>query len=88
MQNAFTECFSDISTKSHFQYIFYCDICHCGYKTERIKTSHEQQDTAFNQLQKEARQQFNRCHLCQRWVCDLDFNEDMSLCRECTSKES
>jgi hypothetical protein len=46
----------------------------------------QEHDEAFEGAQKEARQHFNRCQGCGRWVCDSDFNEDEFLCIDCAPR--
>jgi len=48
---------------------------------------HKEHEQAFERAQNEARQHFHRCHSCQKWVCDADFNEDDGLCVECAPRQ-
>jgi hypothetical protein len=41
---------------------------------------------AFERANREGMFHFNRCSLCNRWVCDDHFSEDVGLCLECMSK--
>lgn len=47
----------------------------------------KEHEKAFEQAQNEAMQHFHRCHSCQKWVCDADFNEDEGLCVECAPRQ-
>ena len=48
----------------------------------------KEHEKAFIQAQNEAKQHFNRCHGCRRWVCDADFNEDVGMCVECAPRQN
>lgn len=43
---------------------------------------HREHEKAFEKAMNEAKQQFNRCPRCHKWVCDLDWNEQDGLCIE------
>lgn len=45
---------------------------------------HEQ---AFIRAQNEAKNHFTRCHGCNRWVCNSCFNEDESMCTDCSPRQ-
>lgn len=138
MLKSFTRNYEDNSTEAGFQFTFYCDICHDGYKTSFIESETykkqkglrsltrgagvlgsllggragnlgwgiqrggdilserfedrspewmKEHEMAFELAQNEARQHFHRCHSCQKWVCDADFNEDEGLCVECAPRQ-
>lgn len=46
---------------------------------------HEQ---AFIRAQNEAQRHFHRCHGCQQWVCQADYNEEEGLCVSCAPRQS
>jgi hypothetical protein len=43
---------------------------------------HKEHEQAFGLAMNEAKQRFKRCPKCQRWVCDLCWNEQEGLCVE------
>ncbi|MDO4544632.1 MAG: zinc ribbon domain-containing protein [Bacillota bacterium] len=47
----------------------------------------KEHERAFELAQNEAQQHFHRCHSCQKWVCDADFNEDEGLCVQCAPRQ-
>ena len=47
----------------------------------------KEHERAFELAQNEAMQHFHRCHGCQQWVCDADYNEDEGLCIQCAPRE-
>ncbi|MDP4092607.1 MAG: zinc ribbon domain-containing protein [Bacillota bacterium] len=49
---------------------------------------HKEHETAFETAMNEAKNHFHRCHGCQKWVCDADFNEEDGLCVQCTPREN
>jgi ribosomal protein L40E len=49
---------------------------------------HKEHEEAFDMAMNEAKNHFHRCHGCQKWVCDADFNDDDGLCVECTPREN
>ncbi|NCB93143.1 MAG: zinc ribbon domain-containing protein [Clostridia bacterium] len=138
MLKSFTRNYEDNSTEAGFQFTFYCDICHDGYKTSFIEAETykkqkglknltrgagvlgsllggrasnlgwgiqrggdilserfenrspewmKEHEMAFELAQNEAQQHFHRCHSCQKWVCDADYNEDEGLCIECAPRQ-
>lgn len=44
-------------------------------------------EKAFIAAQEEAKKYFHRCHSCNKWVCDANFNEDEGLCVECAPRQ-
>lgn len=48
------------------------------------KKEHEK---AFERAKDEVRQHFNRCHGCQKWICDSCYNEDEGLCTDCFPRQ-
>ena len=69
-----------------YQFTFFCELCDTGYTTRPV--SAETVKKAFNLAQLEARIHFNRCHSCQRWVCDGHYNEDMMMCTACAPRRA
>ncbi len=49
---------------------------------------HREHEAAFAAAQNEAKEHFNRCPKCTKWVCDNDWNEQARLCTECAPLES
>ena len=47
----------------------------------------KEHEKAFEMAQNEAQQHFHRCHGCQKWVCDADYNEEQGLCIGCAPRE-
>ena len=47
----------------------------------------KEHERAFEMAQNEAMQHFHRCHGCQKWVCDADYNEEEGLCVECAPRQ-
>ncbi|NLB10770.1 MAG: hypothetical protein GX834_06865 [Clostridiaceae bacterium] len=64
-----------------YRFTFFCDLCDEGYSTRLI--SAENAKEAYELAKNEARQHFNRCYSCHRWVCDEHYNEDYLLCIKC-----
>ncbi len=138
MMKSFTRNYEDNSTEAGYQFTFYCDICHDGYKTSFIESQtskkgkslrglstgagilgsllggragnvgwaaersgnvlserfeerspewQKEHERAFEMAQNEAKQHFHRCHGCQQWVCDDDYNEDEGLCVQCAPRQ-
>jgi len=54
---------------------------------ERSPEWQKEHENAFNMAQNEAMQHFHRCHGCQKWVCDADFNEDEGMCVDCAPRQ-
>ncbi|MHB1313857.1 MAG: zinc ribbon domain-containing protein [Christensenellales bacterium] len=138
MLKSFTRNYEDNSTEAGFQFTFYCDLCHDGYKSSFIESEtykkqkgirsitsgaaalgsifggglgrlgygverggnvlserfedrspqwQKEHEHAFEMAQNEAQQHFHRCHMCRKWVCDADFNEEEGLCSECAPRQ-
>lgn len=49
---------------------------------------HKEHQAAFEAAQNEAQGHFHRCPKCAKWVCDNDWNEEVSLCVEDAPRES
>lgn len=49
---------------------------------------HKEHDLAFETVQNEAKQNFNRCPKCKRWVCEYCWNEQEGVCIEHTQNAS
>lgn len=43
---------------------------------------HRGHDDAFFRSQEEAKKNFHYCPLCKRWVCEPDWDEEKSICKE------
>lgn len=94
MATAFTRKYSEDRAGGHLQFTFYCDLCRRAYSAPAIEAPtkqglfrkwklHQAYIEAFDQAQEDAKEHFNRCVQCQRWVCDQDFRPDCGLCAEC-----
>ncbi len=46
---------------------------------------HEEHEKVFNESQEKAKEHFNLCPKCQRYVCDKCWNKKENLCSECAS---
>ena len=58
-----------------------------GQKFEGMSPAwRKEHEAAFAEAMNEAKGHFHRCHGCQRWVCDADFNDDEGLCVECAPR--
>ena len=51
---AFSDNFSDNSTEAGFQFTFFCDLCHEGYKTEFIESKTYRRAGLFKGIGKSA----------------------------------
>lgn len=47
----------------------------------------KEHEKAFEMAQNEVTKHFHRCHGCQKWVCDADYNEDEGMCIECAPRQ-
>ncbi|MDR3644183.1 MAG: zinc ribbon domain-containing protein, partial [Clostridia bacterium] len=47
---AFTRNYEDNSTDAGFQFTFYCDLCHDGYKTNFVESKTYRKGTLFKSL--------------------------------------
>ncbi|NLD19517.1 MAG: zinc ribbon domain-containing protein [Clostridiales bacterium] len=47
----------------------------------------KEHERAFNMAQEEVQQHFYKCHGCQKWVCDNDYNEQEGMCIECAPRQ-
>lgn len=47
---------------------------------------HKEHEQAFQVAQNEAKQHFQRCPRCRKWVCEDDWNEQEGLCVECSPR--
>jgi len=48
---------------------------------------HKEHELAFERAQNEARQHFNRCPNCNKYVCQHCWNEDAGLCTGCAPRQ-
>lgn len=67
-----------------FQFTFFCDLCETGHATRPVNAASVKE--AFDCARREARQYFNRCHCCHKWVCDGHYNEDVMMCTDCAPR--
>jgi len=49
---------------------------------------HKEHDQAFQLAQNEAKEHFQHCPKCRKWVCETDWNEQEGLCVECSPREN
>jgi len=47
---------------------------------------HKEHEAAFELAQNEAKQHFQRCPRCAKWVCENDWNEQEGLCVQCAPR--
>jgi len=94
MLTAFTRKYAGERGEGRMRFTFYCDICHSGYAAPSVQISpqsgpflkwREQRAcrAAFAEAQENAREHFNRCVNCMRWVYDADYRPDYGLCAVC-----
>lgn len=74
-----------VRDEGKYVFTFFCDMCDRGCTTQ--VTGADSQKTAMKRAREEARQYFNLCHRCRKWVCDTHYNEDVMLCVECAPKK-
>lgn len=86
MSLAFTPKGRVIRDGDKYVFTFFCDLCDCGYTTETINADGRKR--AVEQAGEEARRHFNLCHRCQKWVCDVHYNEDVMYCIACAPKNN
>lgn len=84
MNKAFTQKYKTYRTANGFRFTFCCDLCEKSFDTKTITTYSFAQ--AFQQAQAIAKLHFNKCHKCNKWVCDEHYNENVMLCIECKPK--
>ena len=95
---AFTRRYSEEREEGSMRFTFYCDICRGAYVAPAIQMartrglfqkSRERRAcrTAFDEAQVSAKEHFNRCVQCGRWVCDEDFRPDYGLCVACDHED-
>ncbi len=82
MENAFTRHYKRKKHKSGYSFIFYCDLCNKKYCTDIIP---ESSTNALITAQKIAKQYFNKCHQCGKWICDEHYDENNMQCVECSA---
>lgn len=81
--------FSKLCTMSQegevYSFTFFCELCDAGHTVKTVGTTNvsDARETAA----KEAMRYFNRCHKCEKWVCDTHYNEDVMLCTDCAPRE-
>jgi hypothetical protein len=64
-----------------YKFQYYCVMCDYNHTTGWIEAGSE--DEARLLAEKEARQYFNGCHKCGRWICDEHYNKDKMMCVDC-----
>ncbi|HML45157.1 MAG TPA: hypothetical protein PKE04_00225 [Clostridia bacterium] len=94
MATAFTQKYSEERGEGSLRFTFYCDICHGGYAAPAFQMPKKRGPfqeprerrayrAAFEAAQENAKEHFNRCVNCKRWVCDGDYRPDYGLCAAC-----
>lgn len=48
---------------------------------------HKEHEVAFEKASNEAMQHFHRCHGCNKYACDVCYNEDEGLCVACAPRQ-
>ncbi|HHY81507.1 MAG TPA: hypothetical protein GX505_02380 [Clostridiales bacterium] len=99
MPTAFTQKYSEDSSGGMLRFSFYCDICRKEYVSPLARMPDEQglfqkwktqkaYNMAFEEAQREAKEHFSCCPICNRWVCDECFRvlPNMDICKECSEK--
>ena len=81
MNTEFTAKHAMLSADGWFAFQFYCDLCQNAYTIGRIISPSP--DEALAIAAAEARRHFNRCHRCDKWICDACYNADEMECAEC-----
>jgi hypothetical protein len=84
MSEGFTQHYKRKKHLNGYSFIFFCDLCNKKYETEIINQTPFQDTLAL--AQKIAKQYFNKCHKCERWICDEHYNENLMLCTLCTQQ--
>jgi hypothetical protein len=64
-----------------YSFHFYCALCAGGHTTGVIKA--DSLEAALNLARSEAREHFNGCHKCGKWICDEHYNIDEFMCADC-----
>lgn len=84
--SVFTKQYRTERTDQGFRFVFYCDLGGDSYRTKECIT-----DSFAEALKEgcgEARQHFNMCHACGRWVSDKKYNETEMQCILCAPKKT
>lgn len=82
MNSIFTSRFETVKFGNGFKFRFYCDMCNFYFETAEIQCTSYME--ALNRGQNEAKQYFNKCHTCEKWVCDNHYNESEMNCIICS----
>ncbi|MGB4661351.1 MAG: hypothetical protein WBI07_19415 [Mobilitalea sp.] len=82
MGEGFTQHYKIKKHLNGYSFIFYCDLCNKKYETIIINQN-SLQDT-IDLAQKTAKQYFNKCHKCGKWICDEHYDENLMLCTLCS----
>ncbi len=69
-----------------YRFHFYCAFCGYHHSTGLISAAGETE--ALKIAERQAREFFNGCRLCGRWVCDRHFDMEHMVCGECADKVS
>jgi len=64
-----------------YQFHFHCDYCEEGYSTGKIEA--DSVDSALRHAWHEAREYFNGCHKCGKWICEKHYNMEEMMCTDC-----
>jgi hypothetical protein len=64
-----------------YQFHFHCACCGEGHTTGNIRA--DSLEAAVALAWKEAREDFNGCHKCGKWICDNHYNMDEFMCTDC-----
>ncbi len=85
MSAAFTQRYTVHHSVGGYQFTFFCDLCNHSFNTVGVSAPTLEDALALGQV--EARQHFNMCHRCGRWICDEHYNEDDMQCTACTPRQ-
>lgn len=77
-----------VPTKDGNRYEFYCDLSGALVcTTNPVKRENQEVEQMFI-WETEAKNHFNRCHKCDRWVIDAMFNPEVLNCVKCSPFEA
>ena len=70
------------------RYRFFCEVSGASVITTSVFTEPPSDELRMQVWNREARNHFNLCHQCGRWVCDVMYNADTLKCVECSPWEN
>jgi hypothetical protein len=69
-----------------YQFCFHCAYCKEGHTTGRIVA--DSVEAALSLAWQEAREYFNGCHKCGKWICEKHYNMEEMMCTDCAPLEA